>query len=83
MGRGGALGGEGALAAGAGAGAAFSFFTLEAGFLGMVPCTRLRRCPWGGARRASGGGNARSMGSAAFASVRRRAAGAGARKGEG
>ena len=50
MGRGGALGGEGALA-GAGAGAGASFFTLafEAGFLGMVPCNwaRLRRWTWG------------------------------------
>ena len=34
IGKGGAFGGDGAFA---GAGAAFSFLTLEAGFLGMVP----------------------------------------------
>ena len=45
IGSGGAFG---ALAgAGAGAAAAFSFLTLEAGFLGMVPGTRWRSCAWG------------------------------------
>ena len=60
MGRGGALGGEGALA-GAGAGAGASFFTLafEAGFLGMV----LRWCTWGGGRARASTGNACSTGS--------------------
>ena len=48
MGSGGAFGGVGAFA---GAGAAFSFLTLEAGFLGMVPCTRWRRWTW---RRGAG-----------------------------
>ena len=43
MGIGGAFGAF----AGAGAAAAFSFLTLEAGFLGMVPCTRWRRRTWG------------------------------------
>ena len=45
IGSGGAFGGVGAFA-----GAAFSFLTLEAGFLGMVPWARWRRCPWVGGR---------------------------------
>ena len=49
IGKGGAFGGVGAFA-GAGAAAAFSFLTLEAGFLGMVPWARWRRCPWVGRR---------------------------------
>jgi len=49
IGKGGAFGGVGAFA-GAGAGAAFSFLTLEAGFLGMVPWARWRSCTWVGRR---------------------------------
>ena len=76
--KGGIIGSDGAFGAlaGAGAAAAFSFLTLEAGFLGMVPWTRWRRRTWVGGREC------RFDGLAAFASVRRRTAGAGAQKGD-
>ena len=83
MGIGGAFGGVGAFA-GAGAGAAFSFLTLEAGFLGMVACkwATVRRCKWGerGARREAG---MALRWAGEFASRLPAPAGAGARKARG